>query len=331
MGQDTADKIRDNKTQQGSSTRQQRRTATKSGRKTRRHLCWLFILLVCFLSYPRAKALLGAGRPRPTPGESPTAEGIATRTTRDINILLLGVDERPGDVGRSDTMILVNYNALYNSLHVMSIPRDTRVNLPKYGYQKINAAYAYGGAELAKQAVSDLTGLYIDHHAKVNFDGFAKVVDALGGVTIEIEEVMDYRDPYQDLHIHFEPGVQHLSGTQALEYVRWRGDPRADLGRVERQRRFLSAAVRKAMSPAGIIRLPLVLLALEDCVETDIPPLEQPGLLASIAVAHLKGATSVTLPGTTASIGGGSYFIADSQELSAMIESWNLAPWAKRD
>ncbi len=329
MGQDTVDKTRDNKTSEASLNRRQRKTSAKPGRMNRRRLCVIFIVLICLLSYPRAKALLGAGRPRQDQSGSSDVETTTRRTPRDINILLLGVDERPGDVGRSDTMILVNYHALYNSLHVMSIPRDTRVKLPKHGYQKINAAYVYGGTELAKQAVGNLTGLHIDYYAKVNFAGFAKVVDALGGVTIDIEDHMDYRDPYQDLHIHFEPGVQRLDGARALEYVRWRGGPTADLGRVERQRKFLDAALRRAVSPAGLIRSPLVLRTFGECVETDIPILDRPGLLATIAVARLKGAASVTVPGTTANIGGGSYFIADSERLSPIIASWSLAPWGR--
>lgn len=283
-------------------------------RKPRRELSRrsriIILALICLMAYPRVKALLG---------------------DRSTNILLMGVDERAGDVGRSDTMMLLNYNALWGTIHLMSIPRDTRVELPGHGHQKINAAYVYGGPELAEQAVSDLTGLHVDYFVKVNFDGFAKVVDALGGVTIDIKDRMNYDDPYQDLHIHFEPGRQHLSGSEALEYVRWRGGVTADLGRVERQREFLDAALKRAVSPSGFIRSPLVLSALARCLDTDIPLLERPGLAVNIAVARVLGMSGTTVPGKTATIANGSYFIADEDELAEIISSWNRAPWSKPD
>lgn len=281
---------------------------------------WILVLLGCLLCYPRAKALFWLDKVQTADGKT------ATKHARDINILLLGVDERNGDRGRSDTIMLLNYNALYNRLYLMSIPRDTRVRLAKYGYQKINAAYAFGGPSLAKQAAGELTGLYIDYYLKVNFDGFSKVVDALGGVTIDIKTHMSYDDPYQDLHIKFDPGRQHLNGDQALEFVRWRGDARSDLARVERQREFLDAAFHRAFSPAGMLRSPLVLYALGKCIETDIPALIRPGLASTVALSYLDGLRTSTVPGDTATIGDGSYFLADKDELQELIISWGRAP-----
>jgi LCP family protein required for cell wall assembly len=283
-------------------------------RRLNRAVLWVLGLVLCFLFYPRVQAVLRADSFEVSEGE--------VVVKRDINILLLGVDERNGDVGRSDTIMLLNYNAVSGRLHLMSVPRDTRVRLEKHGYQKINAAYAYGGTAMAKQAVSDLTGLHIDYFLKVDFEGFPKVVDALGGVTIDIETRMSYDDPYQDLHIHFEPGRQRLSGQQALEYVRWRGGVNADLGRVERQRDFLRAALARALSPVGLLRSPLVLHALRKCIDTDIPVLMQPGIALSIALAFPKGVDSCTMPGYPADIGGISYFIAEIGELQQILLSW---------
>ena len=134
---------------------------------------WALAIMACLLLYPRAKALVWPDRVLDAQGNA------VLRMTHDINVLLMGVDERGGDKGRSDTMILLNYDALSGRLHLLSVPRDTRVRLPKYGYQKINAAYPLGGRDLVKQAVSELTGLHVDYYLKVNFDGFSKVVDAL--------------------------------------------------------------------------------------------------------------------------------------------------------
>lgn len=292
--------------------------------RRRRFALWALVFLLCLLFYPRAKALILPDRVRLPDGKT------VTKRTNDINVLLMGIDGRKGDNGRSDAMMLLNYNALYNSLHLMSIPRDTRVKIPEHGYQKINAAYVFGGPSLAKQTAGELTGLCVDYFLEVDFDGFAEVIDALGGVSIDVKTRMSYDDPYQDLHIHFEPGRQHLDGGRALEYVRWRGDSRSDLGRVERQREFLNAAFRRGLSPAGLLRLPLILHALGKCVKTDMPALARPGVAANVALAYICGLKTSTVPGSTATIGDGSYFLADQKKLQDLISSWGRAPFEIR-
>ncbi len=273
----------------------------------RRRILTAAFLIICFLCYPRARAVLAA----------------FARKTCDINVLLLGVDEREGDRGRTDTIMLLHYNARRNTMHLMSIPRDTRIHLAKYGYQKVNASYPLGGADLAKQAVSGLTGLHIDYYVKTNLEGFEAIVDAMGGVYIEVERSMKYTDPYQNLHIDLAPGMQHLSGKQALDYVRWRQDARADLGRVERQRVFMKAAVRRLLSPGTVIRAPRIVSTLRRVAETDIPVLIRPGMAFSMGTAYIKGVGSSTMPGSTATIGGVSYFLADQDETSAQIALWD--------
>jgi len=298
--------------------RRARRAARARAPRPKRRLhplaLWALAFILCLLCYPRVQALL-----RPDRIEDPEGNVVSRR---DINILLLGVDERNGDRGRSDTIMLLNYNALTGKLHLMSVPRDTRVRLDKHGYQKINAAYAYGGTGMAKDAVGDLLGLHVDYFLKANFDGFSQVVDALGGVTVDIKTRMSYDDPYQDLHIHFEPGRQRLLGEDALEYVRWRGDIGSDLARVERQRDFLNAAFRRAVSPLGLLRLPFVLYALDKCIETDVPALMRPGIAASVTLSYVMGVETATVPGHVETIGGGSYFVADTKGLHELVRSW---------
>ncbi len=303
--------------QQADQAKPRSRTRQPSGRPPRYlkpGARWVLVLLICLLSYPRVIAVLH-------PDRIEGADGKAV-SKRDLNILLLGVDERNGDRGRSDTMMFLNYNALTGKMHLMSIPRDTRVKLDKHGNQKINAAYAYGGADMAKDAAGELLGLRVDYFLKVNFAGFSRVVDALGGVTVDIKNHMHYDDPYQDLHIHFEPGRQRLDGDKALEYVRWRGDSGADLSRIQRQREFLNAAFRRAVSPIGLLRSPLVLYALNKCIDTDIPVLMRPGIIASAALAYVMGVDTSTVPGRVATIGNGSYYVADTIKLLEIVESW---------
>jgi LCP family protein required for cell wall assembly len=179
------------------------------------------------------------------------------------NWLLVGSDSREGlspeqqaelttggDLGngRTDTILLVHVPGLGSSspTTMVSIPRDSYVPIPGYGSDKINAAFALGGAPLLAQTVEEATGLRLDHYAEVGFDGFAVVVDALGGVTACPAAPID--DPLAGIDL--PAGCQELDGRTALGYVRTRATPRADLDRMTNQRQFMSDLLRRAASPA---------------------------------------------------------------------------------
>ena len=179
------------------------------------------------------------------------------------NWLLVGSDSRAdlteeqqaalstgGEVGngRTDTILLVNIPGLISGgpTTMVSIPRDSYVNIPGYGMDKINAAFAVGGPALLAQTVEESTGLRLDHYAELGFAGFGGVVDALGGVTV------CPADPISDplAGIDLPAGCQVLNGPQSLGYVRSRATPRADLDRMVHQREFMSAMLHRAASPA---------------------------------------------------------------------------------
>lgn len=179
------------------------------------------------------------------------------------NWLLVGSDSREGltedqqadlatggdlGSGRTDTILLVHIPALGSdtSATMVSIPRDSYVAIPGYGSDKINAAFAEGGAVLLAQTVEQATGLRVDHYAEIGFGGFAGVVDALGGVTMCPAEPVT--DPLAGIDL--PAGCQRLDGRNALGYVRSRATPRADLDRMAHQREFVSAMVTEAASPA---------------------------------------------------------------------------------
>src|SRR5690606_32900071 len=143
-------------------------------------------------------------------------------------VLVLGVDRREGDRGRSDTMLLVVPRA-FGGLKLLSIPRDTRVELPGRGPGKINAAYAYDGPQASAEAVARLLDIPAPTPVVVDFQAAAAVVDAMGGITLTVERPMRYRDPYQDLVIDLEPGTQRLDGDRALGFVRFRSDAQGDI------------------------------------------------------------------------------------------------------
>lgn len=143
-----------------------------------------------------------------------------------LNILLLGVDELSGDRGRSDTIILMSLNPRTDSMIMMSIPRDTYVNIPGRGMDKINHAYAFGGVDLAVQTIEENFDIPIHAYARVNMEGFKQGIDAIGGVTVNNTLA------FSSGSSTFEEGPVHLNGDQALDYIRMRKqDPRGDFGR----------------------------------------------------------------------------------------------------
>jgi LCP family protein required for cell wall assembly len=154
-----------------------------------------------------------------------------------------------GDIGdgRTDTILLVHIPHLGSSTSttMVSIPRDSYVEIPGYGSDKINAAFVVGGAPLLAQTVEQSTGLRLDHYAEIGFDGFAELVDAVGGVTMCPAEPVS--DPLAGIDL--PAGCQELDGRNALGYVRTRATPRADLDRMNNQREFMSALLHRAASP----------------------------------------------------------------------------------
>nr|WP_246244408.1 LCP family protein [Mycolicibacterium murale] len=182
---------------------------------------------------------------------------------RGTNWLLVGSDSRAnlspeqqatlatgGDVGngRTDTIMVVHIPGLGSSAPttMVSLPRDSYVEIPGYGSDKINAAFAVGGPQLLAQTVELATGLHLDHYAEVGFDGFADIVDALGEVTVCPPEPVD--DPLAGINL--PAGCQAVDGAQALGYVRSRATARADLDRMTNQRQFMSALLARATAPA---------------------------------------------------------------------------------
>jgi LCP family protein required for cell wall assembly len=150
---------------------------------------------------------------------------------------------------RTDTIMLV-YVPPSGKPALISVPRDSYVDIPKHGKNKINAAYAFGGPQLLVQTVEQNTGLRMDGYMEIGFGGFVNIIDALGGIRMCLPKAINDRDS----HIDLAKGCQTLSGVEALGYVRMRkADPLGDLGRVERQREMLAAVAKKAASPATVL------------------------------------------------------------------------------
>ncbi|MCM3668096.1 LytR family transcriptional regulator [Mesobacillus maritimus] len=181
-------------------------------------------------------------------------------------VLMLGVDEREGDRGRSDTIIALTVNPEKNSIKMLSIPRDTRTEIVGRGTQdKINHAYAFGGVEMSMDTVESFLDIPIDYYVKVNMEGFQDIVDAVGGITVNNEFAFT-----QD-KIQFAEGTLNLNGEEALAYVRMRKqDPTGDFGRQKRQRQVIQGVINKGVSFGSLTKFDDIFKALGQNVKTNI-------------------------------------------------------------
>ena len=244
--------------------------------------------------------------------------------TKDkATVMIMGVDKRNDDVGRSDTLMVATLDPDKNQAALLSIPRDTRVKIKGHGYDKINAAYAYGDRKLSQQTVEGLLGIKIDHYIVIDIHGFTKIIDALGGVDIDVEKRMYYEDPWDDdggLYIDLQPGMQHMDGKTAVTYVRYR-DEEGDIGRIRRQQKFMKAVMDKLVSPAIIPRLPSMVSAMYDAVETDMSISELLSFMGTLQEAKDNGLKSEMLPGKPVYIDDISYWIPDISKTRQILAS----------
>lgn len=234
---------------------------------------------------------------------APTSKESARSAGEPLNVLVLGVDERPDgeeqDGVRSDTIMLVRLDPDTGRIKLLSVPRDLVVEVVPGEENRANAAYAFGGVSQAVSALENHTDLRIDRHAVVDFDGFEDVVNAMGGVRIDVEA--------GDMppNARTKEGLQRLNGRHALLYARYRGSEGGDLARIERQQKMVAALRSKALKWNSVKKLPAITEAIGENVETDMSvgeavtlgrALLREGRDARLTAVQLKG-TPDTLPG----------------------------------
>ncbi|THF78755.1 LCP family protein [Cohnella fermenti] len=248
--------------------------------------------------------------------------------TERVNILLMGADRRDMDkdeIARSDSMMIASFDPVTKQAHLFSILRDTYAEIPGYKDNRINTAVVLGGNELAMKTVSDLTGLDIQYYVYVDFQGFIKLVDAIGGVDFYVEKDMHYTDA-ADGHrfdIDLKEGQQHLDGEHALQYVRFRHDAMSDFTRTERQRAFLGAIADKLKSGWNLVKLPDIIGEVSPYIETNLSANDMLKLASLGYKSHQAG--SAQLPPmeliTEKNVGGASVIgIKDEDELRAYVQ-----------
>ena len=235
--------------------------------------------------------------------------------------MIMGVDERDDDVGRSDTLMIATIDPKKDQAALLSIPRDTRVKIKGHGYDKINAAYAYGGHKLTESTVEGLLGVDVEHYIMINTKSFQKIIDAIGGIDIDVEKRMYYEDPWDDdggLVINLRPGMQHMDGKTAMTYVRFR-DEEGDIGRIKRQQKFMKACMDKIVSPSIIPKLPAVISEVMDSIKTDLSMRQLLEFAGTLKSAQKNGLKTEMVPGRPLYINGVSYWIPNISELRTTI------------
>jgi polyisoprenyl-teichoic acid--peptidoglycan teichoic acid transferase len=318
-----------------SSRKNSGKSPDKSARK--RQVSWLglsFVLLAIASLSAAAGALLAVSlsttpllQQKLTPEEAAVfnhGEGFSQgnlnlpQLTRPVNVLVMGMSVLSSDVdnapaesknlsykaqvnsfkGLADTMFLARLNPETKKVVLLSIPRDTRVELDTHGVQKINNTNILGGPALTAKTVSDLLeGVEIDRYLRINVAGVEKLVDALGGVTVNVPKDLKYRDESQHLYIDLKKGKQHLNGNQALQLLRFRQDALGDLGRIQRQQMVMQAILEQTLTPATVAKIPQLIPAIQGYIDTNLNVEELLAVASFVAQSRSDRPQTLILPG----------------------------------
>lgn len=257
------------------------------------------------------------------------AEKPNRKNKNELLFLFMGVDAKDikkSKGTRSDTMMLINVNLKTGKINLLSIPRDTRVFI-KGKEDKINHAHAFGGAELSMRTVREFLNIELDYYVKVDYKAVVEIVEAIGGVYIDVPRKMKYDDPKADppLHIDIDKGPQLLDGKNSHDFLRWRknNDLRVeigDIGRIEMQQMFIKELVKQTLKPKNILQIPSFIETYYDYVETNIPLT----LMAKGALSAKKIDTDImvtnTIPGSGKTIAKTSYWIYNVDETKIIVK-----------
>jgi len=260
----------------------------------------------------------------------------------EILFLLIGIDDMEGVGGikrvkqikedkngykntgmRSDTIILCQFNYETGEIAMLSIPRDTRTNIRgRKKPEKINHAYSYGGPKLLVHAVKDLLDLDLEYYVTVDYQAVKEIVDAIGGVEIEVPRRMRYKDlaAKPPLIIDLQPGLQTLDGEKALQFLRFRSYPEGDLARVEAQQYFIREFIKQSLSPRNITKIPRIIKTYFEYVDTNIPITAALKAIPTINNISLDNMKVARLQGETPTINGQSYFIPYEEQTTQLVK-----------
>lgn len=253
--------------------------------------------------------------------DSGSAQYAALKEQGRFNILIMGEDDVEGS-RRSDTVLFATIDIDDKNMRVLSLPRDTRVQIPGHGVQKLNHAFAYGGPDLLKATVEKYLGQPILYYVIIDYVSFPAVVDILGGVEIDVQKKMRYVDRAGKLNIDIKPGIQVMNGETALHYVRFRMDALGDIGRVHRQQQFIKALLKKVYDPRILVKIPELTAQMMKLFKTDMSP----GLAIQLAgfAQNELGRDRIffsTLHGQAAIVNNLSYWVGDTKAANEFLNA----------
>lgn len=242
------------------------------------------------------------------------------------NILFLGVDSNNDNVAdvwkgtRTDTIILVNIDPKSKSINALSIPRDSKVYLPhNAGVNKINAAHAIGGIDMTKETIEETLGVHIDKYIMVHDNAVKEIIDAMDGIDIYVEKPMHYNDYAGNLHINLSKGNHHLSGQEAVGYLRFRHDALGDIGRTQRQQWFMRGLMEALQSPSTITKIPDIISVAKKYIKTDMSVYEMSQYASMAKHLDMNKIEIAMLPGAPNQKGYISYWILDPEKTQEVV------------
>jgi LCP family protein required for cell wall assembly len=256
-------------------------------------------------------------------GADVVSDDSAQELQNRMSILLIGADQRPNEEKyNTDSLILASVDPKTQRVYLLSIPRDTRIYLAGHGYLKINGIAALTDLLTLQKKVEELTGEKLAGYVQTNFAGFKKIIDTLGGITVDVEKDMYYETgDLEDGYINLKKGVQRLNGSQALQYARFRHDALADISRTARQQVVLKAVAKEMFKLSTLPKLPFLIPQLRGAVNTNLSAKEMLQL-ASVAVRFdSANVISQTLPGAFQDIDGTSYWKVDPDEVKKVVKN----------
>ena len=237
-----------------------------------------------------------------------------------FNILAFGIDDTSHSK-RSDAIIVLHLNKEKDHIGALSIPRDTRVSIPGIGRTRINHAFSHGGIDLLKESVAKFLGVPIDYYIKIDLSGVETLVNALGGLEINVEKALNYVDYAGDLYIDIPKGKQVLKGKKVMEYLRFRHDEEGDIGRIRRQQIFLDYLIKKILSFDGVLKLPEIIRTAKSIVGTDMSFIQMLSLTRDFKQAVKRDSISkATVPGSASLVGGAYYWKPNVTALDKVVE-----------
>ena len=237
-----------------------------------------------------------------------------------VNILIIGCDEIENH-GRADTIVFLSISPKTKDVLILSIPRDTRVEIPEMGMDKINHAYAFGGEKLISKTVSSFLDVPIHFYAVADFIGFVQIIDELGGVEMDVEKEMYYVDKAGGVEINLYPGKQILDGEKALQYIRFRYDKLGDLGRIKRQQKLALAVIKKMIHFDSITKIPQIAEGVKGYIETNIEAQDAIALANLFRGVNQEKFRIETVEGEPVYIKGISYLDPNVEEVQQRVKS----------